>query len=197
MLALVGASDGALLLSVDAVGEAVPSTSSWARFTADRVDLEAEPVGAGVDAAPAALAGLRVLLADAGVSDLALVSLATEASRGRAGSSVLAAEPLEGRFLGSPFGVSDWSAVRRPDVFTGRLGNRGATAPGISRGLALEAISSGPAPSREPGGWWSGRVESGGEKAGEDEWLARFLVLDAPGRTGLVLVVVVVLLLLG
>lgn len=66
----------------------------------------AEPTGAGVDAAPV-LVALRVLLVEAGVSDLALVSLATDASRRLEGSSVLAAALLEGRFLGSPFGVSD------------------------------------------------------------------------------------------
>ena len=88
-------------------------------------------------AAPGLLAFLVLL---AGVSDLALASLATEASR-------RPAAPLGVRFFGSPFGVSDWSAVRRPDVFTGRLGKRGTTAPGISRGVAAVAVSPGPAPS--------------------------------------------------
>lgn len=184
MLALVGASDGALLLNTDAVGDAVLSMSSWALFTADRVDRVAEPPATGVDAAPD-LAALRVLLTDAGVSDLALVSLATEASRAPARSSVLPAAPLEARLFASPSGVSGCSAVRSPDVFTGRFGNKGATAPGISRDSPLESFSWGPAASRRPRVWWcSRRVGVWGGMQDKGESVSRFLFLGASAGAG-------------
>lgn len=160
LLALLAVSDGARLRRTDGVGDAVPSISSRALFTAERVDrVETPEGGGGVDTAPD-LPALRVLLPDAGVSESALPSLALAtlwALPLAAGpSSVLtaaAAAPLEGRFfcffffVGSPpFGASGSSTERMRDVFTGRLGNKGATRPGMSRDSRPAGISSGPAP---------------------------------------------------